>query len=84
MWLIYQRWEANDRSVSDARYAAPADRSSSAGRPQAVGAIIRPLSDTSSFLLRQRGITRVRPLAGGLPGWRRRRFPLAGGPPPAE
>ena len=30
-----------------------------------------------ALLLRKRGITRVRPLAGGLGGWRERGYPLA-------
>jgi len=30
-----------------------------------------------ALLLKQRGITRVRPLQGGLDGWRERGFPLA-------
>jgi rhodanese-related sulfurtransferase len=30
-----------------------------------------------ALLLRQKGITRVRPLAGGLAGWRERGYPLA-------
>jgi len=29
-----------------------------------------------ALLLRKNGITRVRPLAGGLEGWRERSFPL--------
>ena len=29
-----------------------------------------------ALLLRRNGITRVRPLAGGLEAWRERRFPL--------
>ena len=29
-----------------------------------------------ALLLRKRGITRIRPLAGGLAGWRGRGFPL--------
>ena len=30
-----------------------------------------------ALLLRKNGITRVRPLAGGLEAWRERKFPLA-------
>jgi len=30
-----------------------------------------------ALLLKQRGITRVRPLQGGLNGWRERGFPIA-------
>jgi 3-mercaptopyruvate sulfurtransferase SseA len=30
-----------------------------------------------ALLLRRRGITRIRPLAGGLDGWRERGYPLA-------
>jgi len=29
-----------------------------------------------ALLLRRKGITRIRPLAGGLEGWRQRGFPL--------
>jgi rhodanese-related sulfurtransferase len=37
-----------------------------------------------ALLLRRRGITRIRPLAGGLAGWRGHGFPLSGGKPQAK
>jgi len=36
-----------------------------------------------ALLLRRKGITRIRPLAGGLDGWRRRGFPLISQTPSA-
>jgi rhodanese-related sulfurtransferase len=40
-----------------------------------------------ALALRRHGVTRVRPLAGGFPGWRDRGFPVqpivVGAPPPA-
>jgi len=37
-----------------------------------------------ALLLRRRGITRIRPLAGGLDGWRRRGYPLVAPQSPAR
>ena len=37
-----------------------------------------------ALLLKQRGLTRVRPLEGGLDGWRARGYPLEAIQPPSE